>query len=192
MKKNIMRVIYTLVLVAVFVLTGCSKGQSYSELLRDEEKATNWYLSNQRVVAEIPKDSVFETGEDAPYYRMDDDGFIYMQVINPGTKENKAKYNQMIYFRYMRANVKAMYEGQTLVPVGNADDMENRALSFRFDNFNVESSATYGMGIQLPLRYLGVDCEVNLIIRSYYGFSTEQSQCIPFLYYKVRYFKAEY
>ncbi|MBO5748726.1 MAG: DUF4827 family protein, partial [Muribaculaceae bacterium] len=77
---------------ALFALSSCSETVSYSELLDDEKESTNWFLSNQKIINTVPADSIFEYGEDAPYYRMDDEGFVYMQVINPGTKDNKAKF----------------------------------------------------------------------------------------------------
>ena len=162
-----------LAIVALFLinLVSCSKTVSYSELLNDEEEATNWFLANQKIVTTVPEDSVFECGKDAPFYRMDEDGYIYMQVINPGTKDNKVKFDELIYFRYMRTNVKEWYQlGYEPTPQGNANNMNSQSTSFRFNNTTLNSSYKYGSGIQLPLKYLGVDCEVNLLLRSYYGF----------------------
>ena len=182
-----------LALVALFLinLVSCSKTVSYSELLNDEEEATNWFLANQKIVTTMPEDSVFECGEDAPFYRMDEDGYIYMQVINPGTKDNRVELDELIYFRYMRTNIKEWYQlGYEPTPQGNANNMNSQSTSFRFNNTTLNSSYKYGSGIQLPLKYLGVDCEVNLLLRSYYGFIENQSDCIPFLY-NVRYFRSQ-
>ena len=82
--------------------SSCSKGKSYSELLRDEEKATNWYLSGQRVETGIPKDSVLQTGSDAPFYRLDKDGYVYMQVVELGDTSDMADPGDLVYFRFMR------------------------------------------------------------------------------------------
>ena len=51
--------IYACLLVAMFAIgaLSCSKDKSYSELLRSEEKAVNWYMSNQKIVSSVPKDS---------------------------------------------------------------------------------------------------------------------------------------
>ena len=86
----------------VLMLSACHDSKSYSELLREEERAVNWYMSNHRVVNEVPADTVFETGKDAPFYKLDEEGNLYMQVVSAGTPGNKAKYDQQIYFRYMR------------------------------------------------------------------------------------------
>jgi len=174
------------------LLPACSKSKSYSELLRDEEKATNWYMSGQKLISEVPADSVFISGPDAPFYRMDEDGNIYMQVVNPGTKGNMAKTDQLIYFRYMRTNIIHMYNGLNPSPEGNANNVgNNNSSSFRFDNMYVTNSQQYGAGVQLPLHYLPVDCEVNVVIRAYYGFSGEQGTCQPYVY-NIKYYPALY
>ena len=67
-------------IAAVLALGSCSSGVSYAELLRDERKATNKFLAYQHVLNEIPSDTIFETGPNAPYYRLDEDGNVYMQV----------------------------------------------------------------------------------------------------------------
>lgn len=145
-------------LAALVVLSlamgACSESKSYSELLRDEEKAVNWYMSNQKVVTEIPADSVFISGKDAPFYRMDEEGDIYMQVVNPGTPGNMAAKDQLIYFRYMRTSIIGLYQGLNPQPVGNANNVGNNTCSFRFQNMYVTNSQNYGSGIQLPLNYL--------------------------------------
>lgn len=176
----------------LLVGTSCSKTKSYSELLRQEEKAVNWFMAQQEIVSEIPEDSVFQYGENAPYYRMDDDGYIYMQVINPGNLNNKAQKNRMVYFRYMRTNIEDMYNGLNPSPAGNANSVStNNATFFRFDNTELSSSLAYGSGIQVPLKYLGMDCEVNIVIRSYYGIQSEIGACQAYLY-NIRYFPAQF
>lgn len=178
-------------MVALAMLsTACSDGKSYADLLSDENKAVNFYLAGQRVINEIPADSVFEEGPDAPFYRMDEDGQVYMQVIKSGNKADKAYDDQMIYFRFMRYNLLYNYtynewpEGE-----GNAESMEYMSTYFRYGNYSLSTSAQYGSGIQVPLAYLGVECEVNMVIKSQYGFTSDLSNVIPFLF-NVRYFKS--
>ena len=45
-------------------------------------------------------------------------------------------------------------------------------------------------GVQVPLIYLPLDCEVNLIVKSQMGRYDEISTVIPFLY-NLRYFKSQ-
>lgn len=205
------RFFFPVVAIVMLALTtmSCDDSKSYAELLDDETKAVNWFLSHQRVVGSMPSDSVsFEVGENAPYYRMDEDGNIYMQVISKGNLDEKAEYNQEIYFRFMRYNISSWYTSgysfgayydisnpkyssswmTNWTGEGNADDMEYNAMFFRFGNYTSSSSSQYGSGIQLPLYYLGLDCEVNLVIKSQLGIQDEISYVIPYVY-NIRYFK---
>ncbi|MDE6844082.1 MAG: DUF4827 domain-containing protein [Muribaculaceae bacterium] len=175
-------------------LSACNDTESYSDMLRDEEYACNWYLSGQKVETTIPADSVFECGSDAPYYRIDEDGYLYMQVINLGDKSQRAKAGDKVYFRFMRQNIKYLYEGLTVIPDGNADNVNNSLwgnTSFVMGNTVLSTSTQWGTGIQMPLDYLGYNSEVNLVMKSSVGFLNDQTQCLPYVI-NVRYFKAEY
>lgn len=194
-----MKIQFRISLAAAVVMTlffaSCSKTESYSDLLKKEQKASNWFLAQHKVCNEIPADSVFLIGPDAPYYRMDDDGYVYMQVLRVADREIPESGAQ-VYFTYTKYNIDTMYRNGTLDVTpeeGNQDNFINLVgdTYFIFKNYSVSASALYGSGMQLPLSYLGYDSEVNILLKSYYGFMTENSTCIPYLV-NVRYFKAEY
>lgn len=175
-------------------LMSCSKSESYSDLLKKEQKVSNWFLAQHRVCNNIPADSVFEVGPDAPYYRLDDDGYVYMQVLKVGDRQIPESGDQ-VYFTFTRYNIETMYNDNTLSVAGegNQDDFLTSVGNtyFIYNNFSVTSSSQFGSGIQMPVSYLGYDSEVNILLKSYYGFSQENTTCIPFLV-NTRYFKAEY
>lgn len=185
-----------------FLITGCSKSQSYSELLREEEKACNWYLADKNVALELPEDTediiTSETlqedgtpwGDNAPFYKLDEDGYVYMQVVKADFMD-MVEDGDLVYFRFVRESIKDLYEGVTTVPGGNGDYLPNGSTSFVYRNTYLSSSTTWGTGIQMPLKYIGYNSEVNLVLKSYYGFTDEQSYCIPYII-NVRYFKPEY
>lgn len=183
--------------VAVMLIgtTSCDDGKSYSDLLRDEEAAVNWYLAQNRVESRIPSDSVFEVGENAPFYRMTADGTVYMRVINAGNPEKRPETGQTVYFRYTLFDLKNMYEDIPQTGSGNIDNITSSGTgnnSFIFGNTVLPSTTRLGTGIQVPLKYLGYDCEVDLIVKSIDGISDNISQCVPYLYKGMKYFKAEY
>lgn len=180
---------HTILLVAVGLsLQSCKDTKSYADRLVDENKAINLYLSGQRVENEIPEDYNFEEGPEAPFYRIDDEGNLYMQVIRSGDRENnRATDDQLIFFRFTRYNLTYFYNYNEMVPEGNAIDVNYNPTSFRFNNTSLSSTTQYGTGIQEPLKYLGIDCEVNLIIKSQYGFTSEIANVSPYLY-NLRYF----
>lgn len=195
MNKSYISKLYFLVLsfFAIVFISSCDNGKSYSDLLEEEIKAVNWYLAQNRVEAEIPSDSIFETGPEAPFYRMNSDGSVYMRVINAGNKDSRPVKGETVYFRFMRVNIKALSEG-TLSEEGNSENMDSNlgGLSIVFGNNVLPSTTEWGEGIQVPLYYLGYDCEVDLIVKSTEGRSGDISNCLPYLYKSLKFFKAEY
>lgn len=190
-KKYLLLVITGVALLSLF---SCKDSKSYSDLLREEEVAVNWYLAQHRVEIRVPDDSVFITGEDAPFYRMDASGDVYMRVVNPGDMSNRPKKGDTVYFRFMRQNIKYLYKYGSASEDGNADDMGSSlgGLSLVYGNTVLPNTTRYGTGLQVPLNYLGYNCEVDLIVKSVDGFSEEVSQCNPYIYKSLKYYKAEY
>lgn len=193
MRLNSKISIFSFLGVMLALFSSCEKTKSYSELLKEEEQAVNWFLAQKKVALEIPENNDFQIGEDAPFYRMDPDGFVYMQVIRKGDLENKPQEGDRVYFRFMRQNIKSLYESGSAIWEGNATDFggTSSSTSFILGNTVLTTTTQYGEGIQLPLDYLGYDSEVNLVIKSNEGFTSDASQCVPYLY-NVRYFKAQY
>lgn len=179
------------VMVAV-TFTSCEDSESYSDLLRDQEHACNWFLSNQRVETSIPADTVFEMGKNAPFYRMDEDGSVYMQVLSMGDVNSKPQDGERVYFRFERQNINTLYRDGSAVWEGNSNNLGGTTASyFVYGNRVLESTTQYGEGIQWPLRYVGYNAEVNLVLKSLEGFTTDGTSCTPYLI-NIRYFKAEY
>ncbi|MDE6543529.1 MAG: DUF4827 domain-containing protein [Muribaculaceae bacterium] len=190
-KSSLFTVIALLLpLFAAMMSSSCSKRKSYAELLNDENYAVNAFLANHRVINSIPADSVFEYGENAPYYRLNEEGTLYMQVLDPGTRTDKAVYDELIYFRFMRTNLSELWQTGESIPEGNDVDMSIEPTSFRYQNFTLQSYTTYGTGIQEPLKFLGIDCRVNLVVKSQLGLTSEIASVVPFLY-NLRYFRAQ-
>ena len=185
--RNTFRMLALLV-PAVIALSSCSHTKSYAELLNEETKYINAYLADQRVVGHVPADSIFIQGNDAPYYRMDEDGNVYMRVIKDNPDGVKAKYNDLVYMRFTRYNLYSYSNGTLPDGEGNDDNALNQ-FSFRYQNMEITSSSSWGEGLQLPLNYLHYGCEVELVIRSQMGLSDEIAGVVPYMY-RVRYTKS--
>ena len=179
-------------LCAITLFTACNNDQSYADRLNDERNAVNAYLADHRVEMKIPEDSVFEVGENAPFYRIDADGNVFMQVLNAGNRvTDRAKKGEPIYFRYSRYNLATWYaDGIMALTSGNENTMDAASCSFNFSDYTLPSSSQWGYGIQYPLLFLGVECEVNLVVKSQYGFTSEISYVTPFLFH-VRYYHSQ-
>ena len=166
---------------------GCSDSKTYAELLTDETHYVNNFLADHKVVNSIPEDTVFLYGPDAPYYRLDEDGNLYMQVIDPGTPGNKAEYNELLYFRFTRYNLSKYADGKLPDGEGN-DNVLGGHFSFRYGNYELNSSYSFGSGVQTPLNFLPVDATVNIVVKSQFGMPSEMSYVVPYLY-SIRYFR---
>ena len=186
MKRFLLPLVFTSAVMAS-MLSSCDNSKTYAELLTDETHYVNKFLADQRVCNEIPADTVFEYGENAPYYRLDEEGNLYMQVIDPGTPGNKAKDNELLYFRFTRYNLARYDNGDLGTGEGN-DNVLAGNYSFRYGNFELNSSYSFGAGIQTPLEFLPIDAQVNIVIKSQYGWPAEMSDVIPYLY-SIRYFR---
>lgn len=179
--------------VLLLSATGCEKTKSYSEMLKDEEQACNWYLAQNKIVVNIPEDSVFQTGQDAPFYKMNSEGTLYMKVITAGDRNKIPENGDRVYFSYMRQNIQSLMNGYIDEDVweGNAENMAYGSTSFLLGETILTSSTQYGNGIQIPVTYLGYYSEVMLVVKSLEGFTDAQTDCTPYVY-KVRYFPALY
>jgi len=180
------------VAATLLVTASCSDDVSYSDRLNTERHSVNAFLANYRVENDIPADTVFEVGVKAPYYRIDPDGNVYMQVLNAGDRKNdKPKNYEPFYFRYTRYSLNDWYTyGQLAAYESNEDDMSISSASFKYKDFTLATSAAWGYGLQLPLNFLGSECEVNVIIKSQYGPTGEIASVTPFLYH-VRYYHSK-
>lgn len=188
MKKN--RTIKWMCAVAtlfacLLIMPSCDKTKSYAELLAEEDAAVEEFLDTQVVIEEIPADSIFLVGEDAPYYKLDEDGYVYMQVLYLGDG-GMAKYNDVVFFRYSRINLLTWADDGEQVPSGNDSDLAE-AYSFNFQNTELNSTSQYGEGIQQPLYYIPLNSRVNLIVKSKAGSLNDLTSVVPYLY-NVRYF----
>ncbi len=169
-------------------LTSCDDNTSYADRLESETKHINRYLADQQVVGHIPENNEFEAGPDAPFYKMDSDGLVYMRVISKGDTENMAKKNDLVYIRFTRYNLADYSDGKLPEGTGNSDDVTYPE-QFRYQNTTSQNSITWGEGIQVPLEYLGYGCEVDLVIRSQAGRNEDIANVIPYMY-NIRYFKS--
>lgn len=173
----------------IVIATGCNDSKSYADLLGEETKAINNYLADQTVENEIPADSIFLMGKDAPYYRLDPDGNVYMRVISNNYPDDKAEYNDLVYLRFTRYNLKHYVDGKLPTGSGTSEDV-SMSETIRYQNFSSTTSSTWGEGIQVPLSFLGYGCEVEIVVRSQSGRSDEISVVIPYLY-RIRYYKSQ-
>lgn len=165
-----------------------TQNPSTSEDLRNcENRAINKYISQFRVIDAVPDIKDIQTGSDAPYYKLDVDGKVYMQVLQKGNG-SVPEYGDKIYFRFDRYNLIYFLENGYLGdPFGNISDISSSATSFILN----DEDSQWGSAIQMPLLLgLPLGSEVNLVVASDLGFTNEIANITPFLY-KVMYLRNE-
>lgn len=165
-----------------------TQNPSTSEDLRNREnRAINKYISQFRVIDAVPDIKDIQTGSDAPYYKLDVDGKVYMQVLQKGNG-SVPEYGDKIYFRFDRYNLIYFLENGYLGdPFGNISDISSSATSFILN----DEDSQWGSAIQMPLLLgLPLGSEVNLVVTSDLGFTNEIANITPFLY-KVMYLRNE-
>lgn len=172
--------------MASVMMQSCDDGKSYAEMLTEENKAVNLFLVDQKVVGSVPADSIFQVGNQAPYYQLDEDGNIFMKVLALG-EEGNVEEGQQVIFRFRRTNLMYYYPGaniETLDWEGNNDNPVSSISSFRYGDYTLPSSAQWGSAIQLPLSFkqIQLGSRVMLVIKSQYGWSDEITYVQPYLY----------
>ena len=130
-------IFFSMVIGGTVSMISCKDNKSYAELLTDETHAVNNFLANQDVIMELPENGDFIEGKDAPYYRLDEDGNVYMQIIDSGDKNQMAEDDELIYFRFTRYSLYNYNPatGEMNDGWGNSDDLSVGAASFRFGNY---------------------------------------------------------
>lgn len=165
-----------------------TQNPSTSEDLRNREnRAINKYISQFRVIDAVPDIKDIQTGSDAPYYKLDVDGKVYMQVLQKGNG-SVPEYGDKIYFRFDRYNLIYFLENGYLGdPFGNISDISSSATSIILN----DEDSQWCSAIQMPLLLgLPLGSEVNLVVASDLGFTNEIANITPFLY-KVMYLRNE-
>ncbi|MCF0218617.1 MAG: DUF4827 family protein [Muribaculaceae bacterium] len=191
---NKRHILYLVAAVALVMgLSACKDSKSYADLLRQETVYVNNFLADQRVENSIPADSVFEVGENAPYYMLDKEGNVYMQVLDPGDLTFRPEKDDRVYFRFTAYPLNTYQTGVPLEGEGNADDISGGngvgAQFFLFNDYTNTNSATFGEGIQAPMFFLGVNAKVNVVIKSQFGWAAMIANVIPYVY-NVRYYSS--
>lgn len=166
------KIVFFLLSLPIMLLTGgCDKSKTYAELLQEEKDAINKELEGKEVIDSEPQDDNFNTNA---FYALEDG--VYMRVLDPGNLEIKAEAGDEVNLRYKRKNLFTQEEDKTFF--------------YREATLVYGSPALNGLGegLEMPLKYVGLDAEVELIVPSKMGINAEISAVVPFLY-TIRYTK---
>ncbi len=146
------------------------------------------YLSKFDVIDQLPAIGDIQVGSVAPFYKLNPEGTVYMQVVRMGAGP-AATADEQIYFRFLRYNLLYYLENGVLPnSQGNGNSLTQDVTYFELGS-DKPSTLQWGAAIQMPM-LLGLpdDSEVNLVAASEAGFAGETNSVTPFLY-NIRYYR---
>jgi hypothetical protein len=165
------------------IFSSCSQQKSLQELLREEKKAIERFISaNDFVILdEYPKNGVFGEKE---YFKTNEG--LYFHVVDSGNSNRIKPLNDVtIRFEYMH-DVRDAARGDTTTRIAPS-------LLYPF-SFTYGIQATYSpqgspvcTGWIIPLSFVGEDAIIDLIIPSSLGSSSDNSNIIPEFYKNLHY-----
>ncbi len=176
------RVVSTVPSDSVFV----TRYELAEKILSDRNVSPNDADYNKKF-NDVLNDMIADPAIDAPFYRMDEDGDVYMRVVKTGDMNDRPQFNDLVYVRLTRYNLQE-YDGLLPEGYGNSYDVAT-AITIRYDNESSQSYTQWGEALQVPLRYLGYSSEVEIVVRSRKGPNDEIGIVVPYLY-TIRYFKS--
>ncbi len=157
-----------------------------AKMLEEQQVSTSDPEYNKKF-SDVLNEMIDNPALDAPFYRMDEDGDVYMRVVKTGDMDDRPQFNDLVYLRLTRYNLQE-YDGSLPEGYGNAYDVAS-SITIRYNNASSQSYTDWGEGIQIPLFYLGYGSEVEIVLRSRVGPSDEIGVVVPY-FYIIRYFKS--
>ncbi|MDR1371584.1 MAG: DUF4827 domain-containing protein [Dysgonamonadaceae bacterium] len=179
--KKILCFIFGIIAI-LFISAGCNSEKSMQELIREEKKAIERYIANNRlnILTSYPSDSVF--GE-KDFFKTNEG--VYFRVTEKGTGEMATIYKTEVTLRVDSVHYFA-HSDTSIYSMGSINPFE----------FIYGLTASYiankdGMSFcpawAIPLKYVGVHAKVDMIVPSEYGTATNNSSFTPVFYKGVEY-----
>lgn len=188
MKKT--RYIILLLLGLMIVAISCNKRKTYAELLKDETKAIDKFISENKltVLDEFPSNSVFKPNE---FYRDPATG-VYYNIIELGDTltSNMVKLGEEVYVRF--SGLRYFTSKNDSTEYSNNDPIRSpmpETIIYRgpvtVSNRSLYSSTTPGWAV--PLTRVGHAGKVKLIVPFNMGSASDQQSYSTTYYDKVEY-----
>lgn len=173
-----------LILCAAMVAISCSKTKSYTDMLKDEEKAIERLIDANgfEILKDFPADTVFKENQ----FVVLENG-VYLNIIDKGTDQRAVQYStKMLY----RCKMNYIMDGDTTVFVNYGPNSNGTyPIPFTYGDYSsnnpYESSYQWiSEGLQEPLKYVGDRAKVKLIVPFRRGTYYDQSNGNP-VYYEI-------
>lgn len=170
------------------VSTSCNKRKTYAEILKDETRAIEKFILENKLVVldEFPTSLVFKTNE---FYRDPATG-VYFNIIEPGDTASKVKEGEEVYVRFI--GLRYFTSSNDTTEYSNLDPIRSpfpESLTYRGPvtvmNRSLYSGTTPGWAV--PLTYVGHAGRVKMIIPFNMGSQSDQQSYSTTYYDNVQY-----
>ena len=170
------------------VSTSCNKRRTYAEILKDETRAIEKFILENKLVVldEFPTSLVFKTNE---FYRDPATG-VYFNIIEPGDTASKVKEGEEVYVRFI--GLRYFTSSNDTTEYSNLDPIRSpfpESLTYRGPvtvmNRSLYSGTTPGWAV--PLTYVGHAGRVKMIIPFNMGSQSDQQSYSTTYYDNVQY-----
>lgn len=187
MKKKTYCIIFCLLGLAL-VGTSCNKRKTYAELLKDETRAIEKFILENKLVIldEFPENLVFKPNE---FYRDPATG-VYFNIIVPGDTAHKVKIREEVYVRF--SGLRYFTSSNDTTEYSNDNPITNpfpETFIYR-GAVNVSNRSLYSgttPGWVVPLTYIGHTGVVKMIVPFNMGSSSDQQSYSTTYYGNVKY-----
>jgi hypothetical protein len=173
------------------VFGACSKSDTYADKVKKERKAIKRFINEQNIVVlkSYPANGEFKENE----YFLDSESGVYIHVIDSGNGNRAIADNRAeVSVRFWDAMALPEKKDTVTNDVGGVQPITflyGRSGTYTSQNTNSFSYAYLSPGITIPLKYVGENAEVKLIVPFASG-STYQNQTWKAIYYgRLKYTK---
>jgi len=180
MKKVALGIVWAILVSCIF--SACSNTKSLQELLQEEQKAIDRFISENKLVIlkDYPSDGVFKPNE---YYRTTDG--LFFNVVDSGNGNRAQALNDVTvrfdYYQY----VKDYASGDTTQWV--FPSVVPFSFVYGITATYSSSSTPVCQAWVIPLSYVGENAVLNMIIPSAIGSYLDNSNVSPIFYKNLRY-----
>lgn len=177
-------------LTLLVLFAACDDDVSYAERVETERKRIKEFISEQNieVLDTYPSSGVFKANQ----YYLDDTG-VYINVVDSGNGK-RAAYRGEVYFRFGEVMSLPLSESDTLKAWESNPGLQ--PLSFKYgivstysDYYNTSSMPYFYLseGVTIPLKYVGENALVNIIVPFKIGSVSQTSYYTTLFYKNLRY-----
>lgn len=186
---------FCLLIGLCIVFSACSKSETYADKVKKERKIINRFISenNIKLIYSYPKDHKFAENE----FYVDITG-IYINVVDSGNGKH-ADASNFAEVNYRFWDTKILYTGSaasdTITATNDLDGQQpltfeyGRDETYQSTNTNSYAYSYLSPGVVAPLKYVGENAIVRIIVPFTVGSTYQMQAYLPMYYGKLKYTK---